>query len=293
MTIGPFLALLASLSFAFNLVAVRRGIILGGKSSTATAVSVFTGAALYLIILPITGDYRLISSVSWQSVVLLALAGVINFCVSRYLFFSCVRLIGANRATTLSRTDIIFAAIFGIIFFSEKITMTLVLGSLGIMLGATLVNLVREEGGYRFQTAGALLAVIASLFGATTSLLVKSAMKEVSSPYLATAISYGAAAVVWVIVLAVNQPQRVDILTLNRQSLVMFVLTGVFAMTGHLFRYSALAISPVSVIQPLMGTAVLFTFFMSFFFNRKIDVFNWRVFTGIVTVVAGIFLLFL
>jgi drug/metabolite transporter (DMT)-like permease len=293
MEIGPLLALLAAMSFALNLVAVRRGIYLGGKSSTATAVSVFTGALLYLLILPITGDYKLLGSVSWQAIALLAIAGIINFCLSRLLFFNCVQLIGANRSTTLTQTNIIFAAFFGIVFFAEKITLTLVLGSLGIMLGATLVNLLKEEGAYKFQSSGALLAVIASFCGATSSLLVKSAMKEVSSPYLATAISYAAAAVVWTIILAVNQPQRVGILTLNRPALQMFMLTGVFAMTGHLFRYAALAQSPVSVIQPLMGTGVLFTFSLSFLLNRKIDVFNWRVFTGIVMVIISIFLIFI
>ena len=293
MQIGPLLALLAALSFAANLVSVRRGIILGGKSSTATAVSVFTGALLYLLILPITGDYKILGSVSWQAIALLAIAGIINFCLSRLLFFNCVQLIGANRSTTLTQTNIIFAAVFGVVFFAEKITLTLVLGSLGIMFGAILVNLVKEEGAYKFQTSGALLAVIASFCGATSSLLVKSAMKDVSSPYLATSISYAAAAIVWVIILAVNQPQRVGILTLNRPALVMFMLTGVFAMTGHLFRYSALAQSPVSVIQPLMGTGVLFTFFLSFLLNRKIDVFNWRVFTGVVMVIISIFLIFI
>jgi len=293
MQIGPLLALLAALSFAANLVSVRRGIILGGKSSTATAVSVFTGALLYLLILPITGDYKILGSVSWQAIALLAIAGIINFCLSRLLFFNCVQLIGANRSTTLTQTNIIFAAVFGVVFFAEKITLTLVLGSLGIMLGATLVNLVKEEGAYKFQSSGALLAVIASFCGATSSLLVKSAMKDVSSPYLATSISYAAAAIVWVIILAVNQPQRVGILTLNRPALVMFILTGVFAMTGHLFRYSALAQSPVSVIQPLMGTGVLFTFFLSFLLNRKIDVFNWRVFTGVMMVIISIFLIFI
>jgi len=224
MQIGPLLALLAALSFAANLVSVRRGIILGGKSSTATAVSVFTGALLYLLILPITGDYKILGSVSWQAIALLAIAGIINFCLSRLLFFNCVQLIGANRSTTLTQTNIIFAAVFGVVFFAEKITLTLVLGSLGIMFGAILVNLVKEEGAYKFQTSGALLAVIASFCGATSSLLVKSAMKDVSSPYLATSISYAAAAIVWVIILAVNQPQRVGILTLNRPALVMFIL---------------------------------------------------------------------
>ena len=293
MEIGPLLALLAALSFAANLVSVRRGIILGGKSSTATAVSVFTGVLLFLFILPITGDYKQLGSVSWQAIILLATAGIINFCLSRYIFFSCVRLIGANRATAVGRTDIIFAAFFGVLFFAETISLTLVLGSLGIMLGAILVNLVKEEGVYKFQTSGALLGVISSLLAATTSLLVKSAMKEVGSPYAATFISYAAAAIVWVIILAVKEAQRVDMLKINRSALIMFILTGAFALTGHLFRYSALARSPVSVIQPLMGTVVLFTFFLSFFINRKIDVFNWRVFTGVVMVIISIFLIFL
>jgi len=293
MELGPLLALLAAMSFAGNLVAVRRGIYFGGKSSAATAVSVFTGVLLFLIVLPVTGDFSWLGSVSWNSAVLLAIAGIINFTLSRYLFFSCVQLIGANRSTTISRTDILFAAIFGVIFFQETITATLVLGSLGIMFGATLVNLVKEEGGYKFQTAGALLGVISSLFGATSSILVKLAMKEVASPYAAAFISYLSAAIVWLIILLASNEQRVDLLRLNRSSLVMFILTGLFALTGHLLRYSALKISPVSVIQPLLGTIVLFTFFFSFLINRKIDVFNWRVFTGLLAVVAGMFLIFI
>ncbi len=293
MELGPLLALLAAMSFAGNLVAVRRGIYFGGKSSAATAVSVFTGGLLFLIILPVTGDFGRLGAVSWNSVVLLAIAGIINFTLSRYLFFRCVQLIGANRSTTISRTDILFAAIFGVIFFQETITAKLVLGSLGIMFGATLVNLVKEEGGYKFQTAGALLGVISSLFGAISSILVKSAMKEVDSPYAAAFISYLSAAIVWLIILLVSNGQRVDLFRLNRSSLVMFLLTGLFALTGHLFRYSALKISPVSVIQPLLGTVVLFTFFFSFLINRKIDVFNWRVFTGILAVVLGMLLIFI
>lgn len=153
MEIGPLLALLAALSFAANLVAVRRGIVLGGKSSTATSVSVFTGALAYLLILPVTGDYRQFDAVSWSALGGLATAGIINFCLSRYLFFSCVKLIGANRATAIGRTDIIFAAFFGIVFFRETLTTTLVLGSLGIMFGAILVNLVKEKACTNFRPA--------------------------------------------------------------------------------------------------------------------------------------------
>jgi drug/metabolite transporter (DMT)-like permease len=227
-----------------------------------------------------------------HAIALLAVAGALNFSLSRYLFFTALRLIGANRSSAISRTDILFAVVFGVVFFRETITLPLILGSLAIMLGAIIVNLVREEDGYRFQSAGALVAVISSLCGATASLLVKSAMKEVTSPFAATFVSYAAAAVVWLIILIARRDQRVSLLTLNRPAVAMFVLTGVLLLAGHLLGYAALAISPVSVIQPLFGTVVLFTFLLSFFLNRRLEVFNWRIFTGMLIVVAGVFLVF-
>jgi len=292
MPIGPIFALLASLLFAGNLVTVTRGIHLGGKTGPASAITVFTGVLVYLLLLPITGAYRQLASASWQAITLLAVAGALNFSLSRYLFFSSIRIIGANRSISISRSDILFAAFFGIVFFQETITLPLVLGSLAIMLGATIVNLVTEEGTYKFQLSGAILAVTASLCGATSSLLVKSAMKEVTSPLAATFVSYTAAAVVWLVIIIARRDQRVSLLTLNRRVLALFIITGVLLLTGHLLSYAALAISPVSVIQPLLGTVVLFTFLLSFLVNRRTEVFSWRMFTGILMVLAGIILVF-
>ena len=66
----------------------------------------------------------------------------------------------------------------------------------------------------------------------------------------------------------------------------------VFTSLGQMFRYLALSYSPVSVVVPLTTTAVLFVFFFSFLLNRKTEVFTWWVFTGMVAIVAGSFLLF-
>ena len=71
------------------------------------------------------------------------------------------------------------------------------------------------------------------------------------------------------------------------------ILTGLSVLAGQLFRYTALGYSPVSVVQPLIGTSVLFVLLLSFMVNRKIDVFNFRVIIGILVIVLGTFLIFL
>lgn len=60
----------------------------------------------------------------------------------------------------------------------------------------------------------------------------------------------------------------------------------------RLLLYTALKYSPASVVTPIRGTQVLFVFFLSFLVNRRIEVFTWKIFIGIVVTVLGTFLLF-
>jgi drug/metabolite transporter (DMT)-like permease len=46
------------------------------------------------------------------------------------------------------------------------------------------------------------------------------------------------------------------------------------------------------VVQPLIGTVVVFTLILSWIVNRRIDIFNWKVIAGIVIVLAGTFLIY-
>jgi len=208
------------------------------------------------------------------------------------LLFNSIRLIGTNKTVAIARTSILFAVIFGIIFLHEAVTTLLILGVLCIMGGATLVSFEREEGIFKLQTKGVLLVLGASLCVGIASVLIKSAMEEVGSPYVATFVSYMTAFLLWTILL-LQKEQRNQLFQLPRSSLFILSMAAILGLVGQLLRYAALNYSPVSVVQPLIGTVVLFTFLLSFMLNRSIDVFNWRVFLGIMVVVTGTFLLFL
>ena len=292
MELGPVLALLSAAVFAGVGVLIRRGVYQSEESTTAAAITVLVGTPLFLFILPLTGDWSRLWSLSWQGFTSLGIAGILHFVLGRYLLFNAIRLMGANKTVAIGRANILFAVIFGIVFLGEAVTTLLILGVLSIVGGATLVSFEREEGVFKLQTKGVLLVLGAALCVAIASVLVKSTMEEVGSPYIATFISYMTAFLLW-IVLLLQKEQRVQLFQLPRSSLLILSMAAILALVGQLLRYAALNYSPVSVVQPLIGTIILFTFFFSFMLNRKIDVFNWRVFLGIVAVLTGTFLLFL
>jgi len=292
MELGPVLALLSAAVFGGMGVLIRRGVYQSEESTTAAAISVFVGTPLFLFILPLTGDWSRLWSLSWQGFASLGIAGILHFVLGRYLLFNSIRLIGANKTVAIARANTLFAVIFGIAFLGEAVTILLILGVLSIIGGATLVSFEREEGAFKLQTKGVLLVLGAALCVAIASVLIKSAMEEVGSPYVATFISYMAAFLLWTILL-LQKGQRDQLFQLPRSSLFILSMAAILGLVGQLLRYAALNYSPVSIVQPLIGTLVIFTFFFSFMLNRKIDVFNWRVFLGIVVVLTGTFLLFL
>ena len=67
---------------------------------------------------------------------------------------------------------------------------------------------------------------------------------------------------------------------------------AILLVTGQLLRFFALKYSPVSVVQPLLGTVVVFTLIFSWIVNRRIDIFNYRVIAGMAIVVTGVFLIY-
>jgi len=292
MELGPVLALLSAAVFAGMGVLIRRGVYQSEESTTAAAISVFVGTPLFLFILPLTGDWNRLYSLSWQGFASLGIAGILHFVLGRYLLFNSIRLIGTNKTVAIARTNTLFAVIFGIVFLGETVTAPLILGVLFIMGGATLVSFEKEEGVFKLQTKGVLLVLGAALCIAIGAVLIKSAMEEVGSPYVATFVSYLAAFLLWTILL-LQKEQRNQLFQLPRSSLFILSMAAILGLVGQLLRYAALNYSPVSVVQPLIGTLILFTFLFSFMLNRKIDVFNWRVFLGIMVVVTGTFLLFL
>jgi len=288
---GLIFALLAAVCFGGSQVFVRRGIHQAGESLSATLISTFTGMLLVSFLLLFTAEWDKIWSLSWQGFVLLGTAGVIHFVAGRFLNYSCIRLIGANRASAITRTSLFYAVILGIIFLNELLTAFIILGVLCIAGGATLVSIEKEEKISKMRGKGILHGQGAAFCWGISAVLIKPGIEEIGSPLAATFISYVTASLL-LAGLLLGKRHREQLIQFSHVSLAPLVIAGIFVSIAQLTRYIALSYSPVSVVQPLLGTNVLFTLLFSFLLNRKLEVFTWKVFTGMLATVVGAYFFF-
>ncbi len=289
---GFIFALLSAATFAGSQVFVRRGVSRTGESFSAVPVSISIGMLLFFLLLCFTGGWGDFWPLPWRGVVFLGLAGIIHFVVGRFLNYTSLRLIGANRGSALLRTSVFYAVAFGILFLDEPLTISLGLGVLCIAGGVTLVSFQRGAEAPKVRGKGIILALGAAFCYAITGLLIKIGMVEIGSPFTAVFISYAAAFLTIIAILLFHKGQRYDLARLNRYSLAPLALAGLSVALAQLFRYVALDYSPLSIVSPLIATSGLFVLLFSFLLNRNIEVFSVKVIVGVVATSAGAFLLF-
>jgi drug/metabolite transporter (DMT)-like permease len=290
--LGPVFAILTAVFFAISQILVRRATYQAEESFTSVAVSLLVGVPIFLILVTVFGEWEEFSSFSWKQYVLLGSAGLIHLIIARYLFFTGTRIIGANPTVAITRASIIFSLILGVFLLGESITTLQIFAALLIMFGAILTTTEISRTTFRISTQGLIMGLGTALCSAGSATLIRPVMKVTDAVFAATCIMYLTGFFVVMVILLVRRQPRTHFLRQNRATLSLLSSAAIFLVVGHLCRFSALQYSPVSIVQPLVATIVIFTLLFSWMINRRIDVFNWRVVTGIVMVLAGVFLIY-
>ena len=96
-------------------------------------------------------------------------------------------------------------------------------------------------------------------------------------------VAYATAAVVLLFALAIPG-QATGVVKMDRDAQVWFSVSAVNSFLANVFRFSALALAPVSVVIPLMRTAVVFQLGFNYLINRSIESFEPKVLGGFVRV---------
>ncbi len=293
MEIGLVFAILVAVSFGASDIFVRRGMLKAGESYTAVFIGLLIGIILFPLMISFNAEWDKVWSLSSQEIGLLVGAGVIHYIGGRFLYYAGVRLIGANKGSAISKTDILASVVLGIVILNESLTISLMLGVLFILPGVILVSVEKQAasaGGESNTPANQLKGIIsclgAGLFWGASGVLIRPAVREIGSPFVGVFVSYIAAALIMAGLLFRRQ-QRGHLVKLNRSALVPITIAGVLTSVANFFRYSALSYSPVSLVRPIESTYILYLLLFSFLFNRKIEVFTPKVIIGMLLVVAG------
>jgi uncharacterized membrane protein len=302
--LGAFLSMLAAITFALNNATSRRGVI-SGTVVQALAITVPMGVPLFLILVLVFGQWDVLGQLSMESIFWLSCAGIIHFVWGRYCNYRAAKAIGANLMGAASQSDILFTLALAMIVLDEKMTPMRVLG-IALVLCGPLITMVGDlkkakaqqdalaaKGGFQPKyVEGYIFAFLSGTGYGVSPIFVRLALRD-TDPGAALAgglVSYLAASVVVAFLLLLSG-QFAHARQVDRKATLWFVISGVTVMASQMFRYMALSIAPVSVVQPIQRLSLLLRFFFGWLINREHEVFSGKVWLSTIIALIGALLL--
>ena len=281
-----FFVAMSGLFFSSQGIANRKAV-MGRDVTSGTFLSVLISLPLIFPLIVWNGDLSKIFSSEPFSIFLLVLVGVVHYVIGRGLNTLSIKLIGVTRSVPIRETMLIHSVIFSIILLKETLT---IVSAIAIALILTGVLVVAKSGAVSqdprvFKPGTLMKGVLVGLLGTSawgiTPVLTKAALPGISSPIMATWLSFVFGSIGW-IALMLGTGKIGGIKTLGRDGILWFMLAGVLAAVAQLFSFSALGIEDVLFVIPFRtGIAPIMTIILSYLLIRKLEMLNARVILGI------------
>lgn len=185
----------------------------------------------------------------------LGLAGVavIGGSIPFLLFFTGLKLASAPSAALIHKTLFIWVALLAAPLLGERLGRWVIAG-LGVLLVGQLLSNYPKAWGWGL---GENLILIATLFWACETILVKRLLPNVSVTLAAAARMAGGALVLWGVLVATNQAGNV--LALNANQWLWVLVTSVFLFGYVATWYAALKLAPATVVTSVLTVAAVIT----------------------------------
>jgi uncharacterized membrane protein len=275
------LALAAALSSAGATILIRQGL-RGSGPFAGFWVNLVVGAAGLWAAVLLTGQ---LGRPSAAGVAFFVLAGLIGTAGGRLLRFVSIEQVGASIAAGLINLNPFIASGLAILLLGERVTASILMGTVIIVVGTTLLSAGGRRIGFRpAQLALPLLS--AACFG-SVSILRKLGLGHMA-PVVGAAINVSAALVAFGAFLLASGGRR--LLACRGWSLAYFVGAGLAENAAVWMTIEALGVGAVSVVVPLTGTAPVFVLCLSFCFLRDVERLSARIVSGTLLIVLGVYL---
>ena len=278
----PALALASAVVSASATILIRRGLRHDGPYA-AVWMNLAVGTVLVWLAVVLSGG---LGQPSLRGVGFFALAGLIGTVGGRIFRFIGIELVGAAIAAALMNLSPLVSSGLAILILGERVTLPILVGTLVIVGGTTLLSSGGRSRGVRpRQLVVPLLSAVC--FG-VVAVLRKIGLADMG-PIAGFAVNVSAALLGFTaFLLASRQP---GVMVCRRQSLLYFVAAGVAENLSVLLVIVALSLGSVSVVAPLASVSPIFVLVLSLFFLRGIELLNARIVVGTVLIVAGVYLI--
>ena len=264
-------------------------------SRAGTLISLATGFVIISVV-AWGMDSQALFAVSPSTILWFVLLGLIQFPGGRFLNYTGIRLAGVARATSISGTSPLFAALLAILFLGEQVTSSIVLGTVAVAAGLALVMSQRGvfpstqsqevQPSRTGRVAIGLLCAVAGAAAYGTGHAIARHVVTTAAPAPVTATYTLFFGMLFLFVISVPHLKR-D-LRAPRWALIMMALAGVCSSFGIFLMYTALARAPVMLASPIVATYPLIAMTFTHIFLQRLERVTLRMVLGAILVAVGI-----
>jgi drug/metabolite transporter (DMT)-like permease len=270
----------AALSFGALAVTIRLALKPPLDAEAASFVTTFLAGACCVALAAVKADF---SALDWGDTWPFFVTGLFAPGISQIFFTRAVGVIGPSRTAVFVGVSPVLSAAIAVTVLSEPLHVALVLGTLLVVAGGTL--LVRERlGAAGFLSVGITLALAAALLFAIRDNLVRWAARGSAVPgFVAASASLASACLVigLVVLLQADASARV------RRASRPFVLSGLVYGISYACLYSAFDRGRVTIVAPLVATESLWAVLISIVVLRHSERIGPRLLLAAALVVGG------
>jgi drug/metabolite transporter (DMT)-like permease len=278
---APLLALGAAFFFGVAAVVLRRALQYG-TPITATVLSVtFTGLAVWLLAAPTQPLERALT----PAILPFVLAGLVAPGLARLGLFIGVARVGVGRSMAVASSAPLVAVGLAILFLGERPSRWLLLGAACVVAGGALLS-YRPQADRSWRRRDMIFPLGAAFGFGVRDNISRIGLQDFEFPLLAAAIAATASCVVmWGVALVTRGSA---LLRASPRGLGLMATSGVVEGMAYVCMWQSLALSPVTVVSPLVNSHSIFIVVLAALFLRDLERVTWRLALASVLVVAGV-----
>lgn len=210
--------------------------------------------------------------------------------LTRLLTYKGIDALGVAITDPIRATTPLFSAIMAIIFLGEQITLGIVVATLMIIAGITLLS---WRGGSMNLTGSAVhlwYPIAASALAGASQVVRKFGLAGVPHPFIAAAVTATSSLVVSVLTMWYVEKTH-ETWKMNRECFGWFLAAGITVSIAMICIYFALDLGKVSVVIPIASTGPLFSLILTALFLRDVERVTLRIVVSAAMIVGGVILL--
>jgi drug/metabolite transporter (DMT)-like permease len=274
------LALGAAVSFGALAVTIRLALHPPLDAEAASLVTTFLAGVCCVALALVKRDF---AGIDWVATWPFVVTGLFAPGISQIFFTRAVGLIGPSRTAVLVGVSPVLSAAIAVVVLDEPVHVALVVGTLLIVTGGTLLVRERTQPS-TFVSAGITLALGAALLFAIRDNLVRWAARGSDVPGFVAASASLASATIVIALLVLSRPNAVARVG---QAFRPFVLSGLVYGVSYACLYSAFDRGRVTVVAPLVATESLWAVLISMLVLRRSERIGIRLLAASALVVGG------